>query len=383
MVLTRSKSNPQAAVAPKAAAPTKRKSAASAPKAKAAKTDAAPDLAAAKDPLAAGVAASDVAAVPAAMTTAATTEANPPATLVAQPPAPTAPATATIPAPVEVPLVAPAAALGVASIEEPTVHNGLAAGSAIHPYDVVVSDIEGTTTPIVFVKENLFPYVTNNLPDFLKRNWASDEMTSAVEALRAQATKDLADGLSTATPIATESDVISAEKVQQDVIASIAWQMAADRKIGPLKAFQGYMWREGYGNGDLKGDIYDDVVPAFDQWKAEGKKLYIYSSGSVPAQKLIFGFSKKGDMLHYFSGYYDTDIGHKVQAESYSKIASDIGVAPSKILFLSDNIHEIVAAKKAGLQAVVLDRPGNAELTPDDRAGNIVVKSFLEIPKAH
>ncbi|KAI8595360.1 2,3-diketo-5-methylthio-1-phosphopentane phosphatase, partial [Dissophora ornata] len=223
----------------------------------------------------------------------------------------------------------------VASTEEPTVYNGAA---TIHPYDVVVSDIEGTTTPIVFVKEKLFPYVTSKLAEFLKRNWANEEMKSAVEALRAQANKDIADGLSTATPIATESADVSAEKVQQDIVTSIEWQMKADRKIGALKAFQGYMWKEGYADGNLRGEVYDDVVPAFDQWKAEGKKLYIYSSGSVEAQKLIFGFSEKGDLLHYFSGHYDTTIGLKVQAESYTKIATDIGVDPSRVLFLSDNI---------------------------------------------
>ncbi|KAF9156926.1 hypothetical protein DFQ26_009167 [Actinomortierella ambigua] len=148
--------------------------------------------------------------------------------------------------------------------------------------------------------------------------------------------------------------------------------MQADRKIGALKDFQGYMWAEGYANGDLLGDVYDDVTKAFDQWKENGKKLYIYSSGSVPAQKLLFGYTTKGDLLH---------VGLKVEAESYTKIAQDIGVEPSKILFLSDNIHEIKAAKKAGMQAIVVDRPGNAELSSEDRANHLVVTSFSDIPR--
>ncbi|KAI9231706.1 hypothetical protein MVEG_08355 [Podila verticillata NRRL 6337] len=368
MVLTRSRSNANAqgtAVAPTTPTPKaapKRKNSnknTPAPVSKVAKTDSVTDIAEAKE-------------------TSSTVEPTKPEDK-ATPPALAAPTTATIPAPVEVASL-PVAAPTVAASEEPTVHN--ASGHAtLHPYDVVVSDIEGTTTPIVFVKENLFPYVTSKLPEFLKQNWASEEMKAAIEALRVQAAKDITDGLAEATPIAIESTEVSADKVQQDVIACIGWQMKADRKIGALKAFQGYMWKEGYTNGDLKGEIYPDVIPAFDQWKAEGKKLYIYSSGSIAAQKLLFGCSQSGDLLHYFAGHYDTTIGQKVDAESYSKIAKDIGLEPSKILFLSDNIHEIVAAKKAGLQAVVTDRPGNAPLTADEHASNIVVKSFSDIPK--
>ncbi|KAF9355762.1 hypothetical protein BGX26_006162 [Mortierella sp. AD094] len=357
MVLTRSRSNNQGtaapsttASAPKATAPAKRKSNASATKAsKAAKTDSTTDVSTAKD--ADAPAASDPAPVDTVETAKSETITTAPTEPVAAP-------------------TKEAAAIGSATTVE-----------AIQAYDVVVSDIEGTTTPIVFVKENLFPYVVSKLPEFLKRNWSNEEMKNAVEELRVQAAKDVADGLPDAISIATESADISAEKVQEDVIASIGWQMKADRKIGALKAFQGYMWKEGYANGDLKGEIYEDVIPAFDQWKNEGKKLYIYSSGSIAAQKLLFGFSEKGDLLHYFSGHYDTTIGHKIEAESYTKIASDIGLSPNRILFLSDNIHEIVAAKKAGFQAVVTDRPGNATLSEEDRKDNIVVKSFLDIPK--
>ncbi|KAG0320157.1 Enolase-phosphatase E1 [Linnemannia gamsii] len=398
MVLTRSRSNNQGNAAPApvpapkpTASATKRKAAASAaPTAKVIKTESTPDIAAAKETQPALVEATTVAAEPAPATAAAapadapasipaaatTTEASEPVKVPTPPPALAAPGTSTIPAPVpvEVPVVV-TAEHAIASHEEPTVHH------VIHPYDVVVSDIEGTTTPIVFVKDNLFPFVTSKLPEFLQRNWASEEMKSAVEALRVQAAKDVAEGVANATPIAIESADVTAEKIQQDVIASIGWQMKADRKIGALKAFQGYMWREGYASGDLKGALYEDVIPAFDHWKAEGKKLYIYSSGSIAAQKLLFGYSEKGDLLHYFSGHFDTTIGPKVKSESYTNIAADIGVSPLRILFLSDNIHEIVAAKKAGFQTVVTDRPGNAPLTVEERNGNIVVKSFLEIPK--
>ncbi|KAF9322690.1 Enolase-phosphatase E1 [Podila minutissima] len=380
MVLTRSRSNAnaQGAPAPTTSAPKaapKRKNsnkAASEPVAKVAKTGSATDLAEAKE--------TSSAVAPTKEDETSSSIVTKSEDKVATPPALAAPATSTIPAPVEVASI-PAAAPTVAASEEPSVHNSNSEHATLHPYEAVVSDIEGTTTPIVFVKENLFPYVTSKLTEFLKRNWAAEEMKTAIEDLRIQAAKDIADGLAEATPIAVESAEISADKVQQDVIACIGWQMKADRKIGALKAFQGYMWKEGYTNGDLKGEIYPDVIPSFDQWKSEGKKLYIYSSGSISAQKLLFGFSQSGDVLHYFAGHYDTTIGQKVEAESYTKIAKDIGLQPSKILFLSDNIHEIVAAKKAGLQAVVTDRPGNEPLTADERAANIVVKSFSDIPK--
>ncbi|KAF9934541.1 Enolase-phosphatase E1 [Modicella reniformis] len=444
MVLTRSKSNPNAAPAPKPVPPTKRKSNASANKAaKAAKTDSTPNITSAKDAVtmqavvnepvsdlvaiapvdandasvdatvtttamdgvtststadavaAAVAAAAATATVAAAVAAAANpTEANQ-TTTESGPPAPTAPEAATIPAPVDV-LMVPTTEPVVASTEEPTIHTNTDANAnanananvdattpatVLQPYEAIVSDIEGTTTSIVFVKDTLFPYVTSKLQDFLKRNWDSEEMKNAVEALRVQAAKDVADGIQDATLIATESIDASTEKVQEDVMASIAWQMKVDRKVGALKTFQGYMWKEGYANGDLKGDIYDDVAPALEQWKAEGKKIYIYSSGSIEAQKLIFGYTPEGDLLHYFSGHFDTTVGLKVEADSYTKIAEDIGLTPAKILFLSDNIKEIDAAKKAGFQAVVTDRPGNEPLTAEDRASNTVVKSFLEIPK--
>ncbi|KAF9177058.1 hypothetical protein BGZ51_008981 [Haplosporangium sp. Z 767] len=394
MVLTRSKANSQGTAptapptTPAKKAPTKRKNNTSATQAaKATKTDAAQDVTTAKEVksteenLTNSTAGKEPeAAVP--ETTVTAIEVSESTEKPTPPPAPAAPASSTIPAPVDVVEIM-AVEPHVVSTEEPTAHKNAATSSGtLQPYDVVVSDIEGTTTPIVFVKENLFPYVTSKLPEFLKANWSNEEMKPFIDGLRDQAALDVKEGLENAILIAAESAEVPAEKVQEDVIASIGWQMKADRKIGALKAFQGFMWKEGYTNGDLKGALYDDVIPAFDKWKAEGKKLYIYSSGSIAAQKLLFGFSANGDILHYFSGHYDTTIGQKVEAESYKKIAADIGISPSRILFLSDNIHEIVAAKKAGMQAVVTDRPGNAPLTTEERTDNIVVKSFLEIPNA-
>ncbi|KAG2218707.1 hypothetical protein INT45_002415 [Circinella minor] len=230
-------------------------------------------------------------------------------------------------------------------------------------YDTVVLDIEGTITPITFVKDTLFPYVSNGLDAFLDRNWGSTELDSYIELLREQAQKDVDSGMSEAVVIPKEG---TPEEIKAAIKKNIAWQMAADRKIGALKAFQGLMWKDGYASGELRGEIYDDVIPLLKQWKSAGKDMYIYSSGSVPAQKLIVGYSDKGDLTEYFSGYFDTSIGLKVESTSYEKIAQEIGKSPSRILFVSDNIKEIQAAKQAGYQVVISERPGNAPLDSEN-----------------
>ncbi|KAG1089832.1 hypothetical protein G6F42_019870 [Rhizopus arrhizus] len=205
-------------------------------------------------------------------------------------------------------------------------------------YDTVILDIEGTITPITFVKETLFPYVTSGLSAFLDRTWETDELKKQIELLREQAKKDVDAKMEQAVIIPTEA---SADQIKSAVIETIAWQMKADRKIGALKSFQGYMWKEGYESGVLRGVVYDDVVPALDQWKAAGKKIYIYSSGSVPAQKLLVGYSTKGDLMSYFSGYFDTAVGLKTESASYKNIAQQIGKEndTKSILFVTDNIN--------------------------------------------
>ncbi|CAO0793780.1 unnamed protein product [Mucor circinelloides] len=244
-------------------------------------------------------------------------------------------------------------------------------------YDTVILDIEGTITPITFVKETLFPYVTSGLSAFLDRTWETDELKKQIELLREQAKKDVDAKMEQAVIIPTEA---SADQIKSAVIETIAWQMKADRKIGALKSFQGYMWKEGYESGVLRGVVYDDVVPALDQWKAAGKKIYIYSSGSVPAQKLLVGYSTKGDLMSYFSGYFDTAVGLKTESASYKNIAQQIGKEndTKSILFVTDNINEIFAATEAGYQVVISDRPGNAPLGPESKQFKIVT-SFDQI----
>ncbi|KAI7897819.1 2,3-diketo-5-methylthio-1-phosphopentane phosphatase [Cokeromyces recurvatus] len=246
-------------------------------------------------------------------------------------------------------------------------------------YDTVILDIEGTITPITFVKETLFPYVTSGLSAFLDRTWNSEDLKKQIELLRVQAKKDVEDKIPQAILIPTETEA-SSEEIKAAVTETIAWQMQMDRKIGALKSFQGYMWKEGYESGILCGVVYDDVTPVLDKWKAEGKKIYIYSSGSVPAQKLLVGYSTKGDLTSYFSGYFDTNVGLKTETESYRNIAKQIGKEneTSSILFVTDNIKEIFAAKEAGYQVIISDRPGNSPLGPESKEFKIIT-SFDQI----
>src|SRR3546814_5046633 len=139
-----------------------------------------------------------------------------------------------------------------------------------------------------------------------------------------------------------------------EIIETLLGWMDADRKATPLKALQGWIWRQGYEAGEIKGDIYPDAADALKRWQAAGLKLYVYSSGSVEAQKLIFGHSAAGDLTPCFSGFFDTNIGGKLEAASYANIATALGLAPRSMLFLSDHPREIEAAATAGMQTVRL-----------------------------
>jgi enolase-phosphatase E1 len=195
----------------------------------------------------------------------------------------------------------------------------------------IVTDIEGTTTPIAFVRDVLFPYARGRLSGFI----AGHMEEPAVASIIAQAVM-LADG----------------EPVQQ---ALLRW-MDTDAKVTPLKTLQGLIWDDGYRRGELKGVLYPDVPPMLQHWHAAGIRLYVYSSGSEAAQKLIFRHSDAGDLVGLFSGFFDTRIGGKREPASYAAIAQAIGVAAPGILFLSDIGQELDAAAASGLQTCQLVR---------------------------
>ncbi len=201
----------------------------------------------------------------------------------------------------------------------------------------VLTDVEGTTTDIAFVHKVLFPYARTRLPEFVRRHAADVFVREQLAAVNQEAGRAL--GL-------------------EDAIAQLIRWIDEDRKITPLKALQGVIWERGYKNGDFTGHIYPDAVAGLRRWHAAGKKLYVYSSGSVQAQKLIFGHTPFGDLTPLFSGYFDTRVGAKREAASYQRIGREIGCPAGGILFLSDIVEELDAARAAGMQTTQLIRDG-------------------------
>uniref|UniRef100_A0A1A8GF91 Enolase-phosphatase E1 n=1 Tax=Nothobranchius korthausae TaxID=1143690 RepID=A0A1A8GF91_9TELE len=243
----------------------------------------------------------------------------------------------------------------------------------------ILLDIEGTTTPITFVKDILFPYVREHLEDHLSTHWEEDECKQDVHLLKKQIEEDMRQNR--ACPVHTVDQTVHTdeEKAIREVVENVMWQMAADRKSTALKQLQGHMWRAAYTSGRIKGEIYPDVIPSIRMWREHGLKVYIYSSGSVEAQKLLFGHSVEGDVLDLFDGHFDTTIGAKVDAKSYRRIAERIGCRPEEITFLTDVIREAKAAEEASMNVLVVVRPGNMELTDEESASYNLITSFSQL----
>ncbi len=226
------------------------------------------------------------------------------------------------------------------------------------PVRAVVTDIEGTTTPISFVRDRLFPYARARLPSYVAKHRAEPPVAAALDEAR-----ELAGG-------GTDDELVH---------ELVAW-IEQDRKVGPLKLLQGMIWEEGYRVGALKAPVYEDAVAAFRAWHDAGVKLCVYSSGSVTAQKLLFGHSDHGDLEGLFSGWFDLATGSKLEAASYRAIAAQIGGAASDMLFLSDHPGELDAAEAAGMRVVRVDRGAESMAAP--ASSHITVKSFVEIEAA-
>ncbi|XP_029174217.1 enolase-phosphatase E1 [Nylanderia fulva] len=239
----------------------------------------------------------------------------------------------------------------------------------------VLVDIEGTTTSISFVKDTLFPYVRQNLKDYIESKWEDEEFKQDYEKLKEQAKKDEEDKLDGFVAITGDKP----EDEKDSLLKNVLWQMDNDRKTGALKQLQGHMWREAYKTGAVKAHIYEDVPKALESWKNDGRKIYVYSSGSVEAQKLLFGHSVCGDLLKYFSGFFDTEVGAKQESDSYKNILSKIDEESSNVIFLTDIVKEAAAAKEAGLSTVIVIREGNAALNDEEKVTYTTIKSFLDL----
>lgn len=200
----------------------------------------------------------------------------------------------------------------------------------------ILTDIEGTTTSLSFVKDVLFPYADRQMYDFVVVHRQDPVVAKLIDDVRMEVGK----------PNLSLSDAI----------VQLRQWIAEDKKVTPLKTIQGLLWEQGYRQGDFTGHVYADAARCLRQWAAAGLKLYVYSSGSVYAQQLLFGFSDAGDLTPLFSGYFDTQIGHKREVTSYQHIVEKLGLAAEEILFLSDIREELDAAKQAGLQTCCLVR---------------------------
>jgi enolase-phosphatase E1 len=241
----------------------------------------------------------------------------------------------------------------------------------------ILLDIEGTTSSISFVYDVMFPYVRKHLTYEVLTNWEDPDYIAAHEAIARDAGHpSLAAWLATHR-LSRDNPLRAADIVCREVIR----QMDADLKTTGLKQLQGLIWKTGFESGALKAHVYDDVPPALAAWSAAGKDVRIYSSGSMQAQKLFFGHTIAGDLLGHFRGHYDTTTGPKKEADSYRRIAGDFDLPPGEILFASDIVDELDAARAAGLQTVLVVRPGKATGQTSSGAAHAQIASFAQLER--
>ena len=224
----------------------------------------------------------------------------------------------------------------------------------------ILTDIEGTTSSISFVKDVLFPYARKTLPGFVRAHGGEPEVRYWLD----------------------QAAVDAGSMCQDEMIVEMlqGW-IDEDRKHPALKALQGLIWADGYASGDYVAHVYADAVAALRAWKTAGHPLFVYSSGSVAAQKLLFGHSNAGDLRPLFNGYFDTAVGGKREARSYRNVLESLHLPADQVLFLSDVVEELDAARDAGLQTILVDR---LEDYPTPRVGDAChghrrVESFSDI----
>lgn len=229
----------------------------------------------------------------------------------------------------------------------------------------VLTDIEGTTSSIAFVKDTLFPYARRALPAFIASRGGEPEVRKWLGVVAAE---------------------LGGAPDDAALVATLQQWIDEDRKHTALKALQGLIWATGFRERAFTAHMYPDAVQALRAWHAAGIPLYVYSSGSVAAQQLLFGFSNAGDLTPLISGWFDTEVGGKREAQSYRAIASQLaaqtGTAAEQLLFLSDVVEELEAARAAGLQTALLDRRDDypTARTADATNGHLRVESFKELP---
>lgn len=217
----------------------------------------------------------------------------------------------------------------------------------------IITDIEGTTSSIHYVKEVMFPYSRERMGKFIQSHWDEERVKDIIQRLE----KKLGQKVSPELAVKTFEEWIE-----------------MDLKEPALKEIQGHIWEEGFLSGDLKGHIYEDAYRKLKEWKGKGLRLYVYSSGSIKAQKLFFGHTEYGDLTGLFDGFFDTSVGGKKEKESYLKIAQNTGLEPGECLFLSDTEEELDAAREAGMETIRVIRERQGQ-----NSKHRVVESFAQI----
>ena len=220
--------------------------------------------------------------------------------------------------------------------------------------DSILTDIEGTTSSLSFVRDVLFPYSRTHLPAFIKAHAQDPLIQKELEAI---------------------NQLKGAVLTQEEAIDQLLTWIQQDQKVTPLKALQGLIWEAGYEQGDFHGHLYEDAARMLKVWASQGLKLYVFSSGSIKAQKLLFGHTEEGDLSPLFSDFFDTRIGSKQDPEAYRAIARATRQPASSILFLSDIGTELDAARAAGMATTQLIR----ENQPIHSEQHAVAKTFDDI----
>ena len=217
----------------------------------------------------------------------------------------------------------------------------------------VLLDIEGTTCPVSYVAETLFPYASANLAPYLESHQQEADIRASIQELK---TLWMQDTDEEARDLLNQSRQFAQQSGVGGILPYLKFLIRCDRKVAPLKDLQGKIWAEGYARGELVGPLFDDVPPSLRRWQQEGHVLAVYSSGSIAAQQLIYQYSNHGDLRSLFSYWFDTHTGSKHKPSSYTLIAEKMGCLPQAILFVSDSDSELQAASQSGLQVVCSQR---------------------------
>ena len=222
---------------------------------------------------------------------------------------------------------------------------------------VALLDIEGTVSPLAFVRDVMFPFAAERLDTFVERHW----LDSAVVEIASQVARDT-DNTELRTPA--------------ELVAACRALMARDAKATGLKALQGLIWDEGFRSGALRPPLFEDVPETLKLWRQLGVGLSIYSSGSIGAQIQFFQHAEAGDLTALFTRHFDTTTGPKKVSTSYSAIAKELGFATSQVAFFSDIVDELDAARQAGMITVLVERPGNPPVSAN---GHPALRDFREV----